>query len=133
MLVIKSTLDSAITVSAGVATGKSTTCVSYLLHYAVFNDNVNIAILANKDDLAKELLTKVTLAYENLPSWMQHGIKKLDAHEIVLENNSRILARATSKSAIRGKSITCLILDEFAHVENNIADDFYAHFCRIIC
>ena len=29
-------------------TGKSTTVVSYLLHYAIFNDNVNIAILANK-------------------------------------------------------------------------------------
>lgn len=109
-----------------IPTHNSTVTAGVALHFAIFKSSQKIAILANKDDLAKELLTKVTLAYENLPSWMQHGIKKLDAHEIVLENNSRILARATSKSAIRGKSITCLILDEFAHVENNIADDFYA-------
>ena len=37
-------------------TGKSTTCVAYLLHYAVFNDNVNIAILANKASTARDLL-----------------------------------------------------------------------------
>ena len=55
-------------------TGKSTTCVSYLLHYAVFNDNVNIAILANKASTARDLLGRLQLAYENLPKWMQQGI-----------------------------------------------------------
>jgi hypothetical protein len=44
-------------------TGKSTTCVSYLLHYAVFNDNVNIAILANKASTARDLLGRLQLAY----------------------------------------------------------------------
>ena len=29
-------------------TGKSTTVISYLLHYVVFNDSVNVGILANK-------------------------------------------------------------------------------------
>ena len=48
-------------------TGKSTTVVSYLLHYAVFNDNVNIAILANKASTARDLLGRLQLAYENLP------------------------------------------------------------------
>ena len=55
-------------------TGKSTTCVAYLLHYAVFNDNVNIAILANKASTARDLLGRLQLAYENLPSWMQQGL-----------------------------------------------------------
>ena len=45
-------------------TGKSTTVVSYLLHYAVFNDNVNIAILANKASTARDLLGRLQLAYE---------------------------------------------------------------------
>jgi phage terminase large subunit-like protein len=52
-------------------TGKSTTVVSYLLHYAVFNDNVNIGILANKAATARELLDRLQTAYENLPKWMQ--------------------------------------------------------------
>ena len=55
-------------------TGKSTTVVSYLLHYAVFNDNVNIAILANKASTARDLLGRLQLAYENLPKWMQQGV-----------------------------------------------------------
>ena len=55
-------------------TGKSTTCVSYLLHYAIFNDNVNVAILANKASTARDLLGRLQLAYENLPNWMQQGI-----------------------------------------------------------
>ena len=55
-------------------TGKSTTVVSYLLHYAVFNDSVNIGILANKAATARELLGRLQTAYENLPKWMQQGI-----------------------------------------------------------
>jgi hypothetical protein len=48
-------------------TGKSTTSVSYLLHYLVFNDNVNIGILANKASTARDLLSRLATAYENLP------------------------------------------------------------------
>ena len=45
--------------------GKSTTTVSYLLHYAIFNPNSNIAILANKSSTARDILGRVQLAYEN--------------------------------------------------------------------
>ena len=47
-------------------TGKSTTVVSYLLHYLIFNDSVNIGILANKAATARELLGRLATAYENL-------------------------------------------------------------------
>ena len=55
-------------------TGKSTTVVSYLLHYLIFNDSVNVGILANKAATARELLGRLATAYENLPKWMQQGI-----------------------------------------------------------
>ena len=71
-------------------TGKSTTCVSYLLHYAVFNDNVNIAILANKASTARDLLGRLQLAYENLPKWMQQGIIAWNKGSLELENGSKI-------------------------------------------
>ena len=48
-------------------TGKSTTVVSYLLHYILFNDNVNVGILANKASTARDLLARLATAYENLP------------------------------------------------------------------
>ena len=107
-------------------TGKSTTSVSYLLHYAVFNDNVNIGILANKAATARDLLGRLQTAYENLPKWMQQGIISWNKGSLELENGSKILAASTSASAVRGMSFNILFLDEFAFVPNHIADSFFA-------
>ena len=107
-------------------TGKSTTVVSFLLHYAVFNDNVNIGILANKAATARELLDRLQTAYENLPKWMQQGIISWNKGSLELENGSKILAASTSASAVRGMSFNILFLDEFAFVPNHIADSFFA-------
>ena len=107
-------------------TGKSTTVVSFLLHYAVFNSNVNIGILANKAATARELLDRLQTAYENLPRWMQQGIIAWNKGSLELENGSKILAASTSASAVRGMSFNILFLDEFAFVPNHIADSFFA-------
>ena len=107
-------------------TGKSTTVVSYLLHYAVFNDSVNIGILANKAATARELLGRLQTAYENLPKWMQQGVLVWNRGSLELENGSKILAASTSASAVRGMSFNILFLDEFAFVPNHIADSFFA-------
>ena len=107
-------------------TGKSTTCVSYLLHYAIFNDNVNIAILANKASTARDLLGRLQLAYENLPKWMQQGIISWNKGSLELENGSKISSNSTSSSAVRGGSYNVIFLDEFAFIPNHIADDFFA-------
>ncbi len=107
-------------------TGKSTTVVSYLLHYAVFNDSVNIGILANKAATARELLGRLQTAYENLPKWMQQGVIVWNRGSLELENGSKILAASTSASAVRGMSFNILFLDEFAFVPNHVADSFFA-------
>ena len=107
-------------------TGKSTTVVSYLLHYAIFNDNVNIGILANKASTARELLERLQIAYENLPKWMQQGILSWNKGSLMLENGSKIIAASTSASAVRGMSFNIVFLDEFAFIPNHIADQFFA-------
>ena len=107
-------------------TGKSTTVVSFLLHYAIFNDSVNIGILANKASTARELLGRLQIAYENLPKWMQQGILAWNKGSLELENGSKILAASTSASAVRGMSFNILFLDEFAFVPNHVADSFFA-------
>jgi len=106
--------------------GKSTTTVSYLLHYALFNPNSNIAILANKSSTARDILSRVQLAYENLPKWMQQGVINWNKGNIELENKSVIVAAATSSSAIRGGSYNIIFLDEFAFVPANIAEMFFS-------
>ena len=107
-------------------TGKSTTCVSYLLHYLIFNDHVNIGILANKASTARDLLGRLQLAYENLPKWMQQGIVVYNKGSMELENGSKIIAASTSASAVRGMSFNIIFLDEFAFIPNHIADQFFA-------
>jgi hypothetical protein len=107
-------------------TGKSTTVVSYLLHYAIFNDNSKIAILANKASTARDLLGRLQTAYENLPKWLQQGVLAWNKGSLEIENGSSIVAASTSASAVRGGSYNIIFLDEFAFIPNNIADQFFA-------
>jgi hypothetical protein len=106
--------------------GKSTTVTAYMLWLILFHDQQSIAILANKGSLARDLLGKIQLAYEHLPKWLQQGIVVWNKGNIELENGSKIIASATSSSAIRGGSYNLIFLDEFAFVSNNIAENFFA-------
>ena len=99
--------------------GKSISSVVYLLWYAIFKPEQTIAILANKGSTAQEMLSRVTLALENLPFFLQPGCKALNKRSVEFSNNSRIIAAATSGSSIRGMSVNLLFLDEFAFVEND--------------
>ena len=106
--------------------GKSTTILAYLLHYILFNENVSVAILANKKSTAMELLGRLQLAYEHMPKWLQQGILIWNKGNIELENGSKILASSTSGSAIRGGSFNIIFLDEFAFVPSNISEEFFS-------
>ena len=106
-------------------TGKTTTTVAWMVHYLIFNQNVNIAILANKLKTATEIMKRLKEAYEYLPKWLQHGVVEWNKTSIALENGSRVMASATSASAVRGGSFNVIFLDEFAHVPPNVADEFF--------
>jgi len=106
--------------------GKSTVMISYLLHYALFNPSVNIAILANKAATARDLLGRLQLAYEHLPHWLQQGVMSWNKGSLELENGSKILASSTSASAVRGGSYNIIFLDEFAYVPSNVAEQFFS-------
>jgi len=112
--------------------GKSTTVVSYLLHYAIFNDNVNIAILANKASTARDLLDRLQTGYENLPKWLQQGVISWNKGSMELENKSKITAASTSASSIRGGTYNIIFLDEFAFVPNTVADNFFSSVYPVI-
>ena len=105
--------------------GKSTAVISFILHYILFNESKNVALLANKAELARELLDRLKKAYENLPLWLQQGIVTWNKGSIELENGSKILATSTTGSAARGQSFSLVFLDEFAFVQHNIANDFF--------
>jgi hypothetical protein len=101
--------------------GKTTTAVAVILHYVLFNDHKTVALLANKGDSAREILNRIKIAYEALPKWMQQGVIEWNKGSVEFENGCKILAGATSSSAIRGKS--CVTGDTRVCVEDG--DDYY--------
>jgi hypothetical protein len=112
--------------------GKTTTIGSYLLWTALFYKDQNLAILANKGETAKEIILRIQKSYENLPLWLQQGVREWNKHSMVLENGSRILATSTGGSAGRGQSFNIVMLDEFAFVPRNIAEDFITSIYPVI-
>ena len=105
--------------------GKSTTSVAYILWFLLFNPGKTVGILANKGELAQEILGRLQLAYENLPFWLQQGVLTWNKRSITLENGSKVVATSSSASAARGMSFSLLFLDEFAFVPPNDAEDFF--------
>ena len=105
--------------------GKTTTSVAFLLHFILFNENVNVAILANKSATAREIMGRLQLAFEYLPRFLQQGVKEWNKGSIELANGSRAVADSTSGSSVRGRSFNVIFLDEFAFVPNNIAEAFF--------
>lgn len=103
--------------------GKSTTTVAFILWYIIFNKDKTVALLANKGETAREILSRVQLGFQHLPEWLQQGVKEWNKGSFELENNSRVIAAATSASAIRGYTINLLFIDEAAHIDN--WDEFF--------
>ena len=104
--------------------GKTTTAAVIILHYILFNEHKRVALLANKGDAAREILERIKQAYEALPAWLQQGVVTWNKGSISLENGCSVIAAATSSSAIRGKSVALLYIDESAFVEG--WDEFFA-------
>lgn len=110
----------------------TTTSVVYLLWTILFQNSMNVAILANKGQTARDILGKLQLAYENLPIWLQQGVVEWNKGRIELENGSVIIASSTSSSAARSGSYNCVFLDEFAFVPSNIATEFFTSVYPVI-
>ena len=111
-------------VKTGRQVGKTTTTIGWLLHYILFNKEKVVGILANKAITAREILSRIQTSYQHLPKFLQQGLKEWNKGSMELENGSKIIASSTSSSAIRGFSFSCILLDEFAHVQRHIANEF---------
>ena len=105
--------------------GKTTTTVGYMLWAAIFNEEYTVGILANKGQLARDILGRIQKAYEYLPHWLQQGIMTWNKGSLELENGSKIFAYATSAAGVRGGTYNLIFLDEFAFVPHNMAVEFF--------
>ncbi len=103
--------------------GKSTTTCAFILWYVIFNEAKTVGLLANKAEIAHQILGRVKYAYELLPAFLQQGVIKFNEKSISLENKSEIVASATSSDAVRGYTFDIVFIDEAAFIEN--WDEFY--------
>lgn len=110
-------------VLSGRQSAKTTSVCIWLLHYALFSGDKQVALLANKGATSREILSRITLALENLPFFLQNGCRELNKSSVTWENNSKMFCAATSGSSIRGKSCNCIFIDELSFVEN--AEEFF--------
>lgn len=104
--------------------GKTITTVGYLLHYLLFNTHKTVGILANRAKTARGILAKLKQSYRQLPKFLQSGVVEWSKGTIILENGCTAFADATSESASRSESVSLLVLDEFAFVDNFKAEEF---------
>ena len=104
--------------------GKTTLVTGYLLHYALFNENKNIFVIANKEKTAMEIMRRIQLAYRDLPMWLQQEVVEWNKSSIVLGNGTRITAATTSPDSISGQAVNLLYIDEFAKVPAHLAEEF---------
>jgi hypothetical protein len=106
--------------------GKTVTAAACILWYTIFQEDKTVAIMANKTAAAREVLARYQTMYENLPIWMQQGVKTWNKGDVELENNCKVFTAATTTSGIRGKSVNWLYIDEAAIIPNNVAEQFFA-------
>ncbi len=108
----------------GRQSGKSVSTAAYITWNIIFNQNVKALLLADQQDKALEQLKRIKEMIENLPIWMQMGVKKWAEKRIILSNGSEVRAAATHAKAAAGYTVNFLYLDEFALVDDNIAMAF---------
>lgn len=112
----------------GRQTGKTTLATLYLLWLALFNKDKTIAILANMEAQAIEILDRIKQAILLLPMWLQQGINPLrggwSSRSIGFDNGTKIFAASSSTSSIRGKTVDYMLVDEFAHLDPHVVDPF---------
>lgn len=103
--------------------GKTSVVAPFLMHSAIFKEDQNIAILANKREQATEILDRVKVCLESLPFFLKPGIVSYNKGSIEFDNGSKIFVGSSSSDAIRGKSVSLLYIDEACFIPNDV--DFY--------
>jgi hypothetical protein len=105
--------------------GKSTIVSMYALWLVCFHEYKKVAILANKADTAIEIFSRIKMAFEELPVYLKPAVKSNRKNGFDLSNGSSIIVSSTSASAVRGQSINCLIIDEMAHIQNDLMEELW--------
>lgn len=98
--------------------GFSTLVAGYALWLMLFNNDKSILCVATKQDTAKNLVGRLKTMYNGLPSWLHSKLEEDNKLSLRFANGSQIKAVPSSPDAGRSESLSLLIVDEAAHIDN---------------
>ena len=97
--------------------GISTLTAGYSLWMMTFHQDKNILVIATKQEVAKNLVTKVRVMHANLPSWLKQRCVEDNKLNLRYMNGSQIKAVSSGPEAARSEALSLLILDEAAFID----------------
>lgn len=103
--------------------GISTLTAGYSLWSMIFNEDFNCLVIAIKQDTAKNLVTKVRVMHDFLPSWLRPGVVEDNKLSLRLKNGSQVKAVSSSPDAGRSEALSLLVIDEAAFIDK--VDDIW--------
>lgn len=92
--------------------GISTLTAAYSLWLMTFYTDKNILIISITQETAKEIVTKVRFANDNLPAWLKVQCVEDNRLSLRLKNGSQIKAVSSAGTAGRSAALSVLIIDE---------------------
>ena len=97
--------------------GISTLTAGYALWLMTFHQDKNVLVIATKQEVAKNLVTKVRVMHANLPSWLKQKCVEDNKLNLRYMNGSQIKAVSSGPEAARSEALSLLILDEAAFID----------------
>ena len=107
--------------------GKTTTTIVEIVHFAIFNYDKDIVVVAQSDTVVNEILSKIKSAFSRLPFFLQPGFKKFRDDGFELDNGCRLKIGVASESVVQGFSLDFLFIDEFAYISNSQVQKFWVN------
>jgi hypothetical protein len=97
--------------------GISTLTAGYALWRMIFKEDFNVLVIATKQDVAKNLVTKVRVMHDNLPAWLKGKALEDNKLSLRFKNGSQIKAISSKGDAGRSEALSLLIFDEAAFID----------------
>lgn len=98
--------------------GISTVMAAYALLNMIFRKNYKVLVIATTQEVASNLVRKVKVMYENLPSFMKaKNVTASNKLSLELPNGSFIKAVSSSSHSGRSEALSLLIIDEAAFID----------------
>ena len=99
-------------------TGISTLVAGFSLWKMLFNQDYNVLVIATKQEVAKNLITKIRVMNQYLPSWLKQETVEDNKLSLRYANGSQAKATSSSGDAGRSEALSLLVFDEAAFIDN---------------